>query len=161
MSAGTVNGNLKALAAESLSDDAVGSGAVEHERVLDRMRPLGITEQMAHTAHVAFTFFADVADEQERHLGLDAGLLKSARDGKQSGDSGAVVGDAGAEETVAILADFNGRTRWEDCVNVSRDRQCVGLRVGSRTEAEYVADVVGMNISEAELDELLFEPVGA
>ncbi len=66
MPARTAKGHFKSPAAQSFRDNSVGAGAVDHNACGDRILPLRIGKNCAHTAQIAFTLFTDVADKQQR-----------------------------------------------------------------------------------------------
>jgi hypothetical protein len=60
------DGNFVAPAAQSLGDDRIGARAVDNNQRRDRRRPTRLLIDVTHAAQIAFTLFADVADEQQR-----------------------------------------------------------------------------------------------
>ncbi len=108
MAAGACDGDLKTAAAKSLRDDVVVAGAIESDEAWPA-RARGIcggiagremlAVEVADAAQIAFAFFADIGDEEQGSGGDDCHLVEGCGQGPESGESGAVVTDAGTEQT--------------------------------------------------------------
>ncbi len=84
---------------------------------------------MTHAAQVAFTFFADVAENDERDGQFNSGVEKRADDGQHSDDSGGIVAGAGSVKTVAVEHWMEWSGGGKNGVDVrgeknDRDRRC-------------------------------------
>ena len=76
-----------------------------------------------------------------------------ARDGNQRGDSRRIVGNPGTVELVAIAAHRNFRAGRKHRVQMRAQCNVRSIRVAARADAEYVADLVLMDIGERQLSE--------
>ena len=58
--------NLEAATAQRFGDDRVGAGSIQNQAAGDRIIPAWIGENVTHPTQIAFAFFADVSNEQNR-----------------------------------------------------------------------------------------------
>src|SRR5271155_4797365 len=85
----------------------------------------------ATSAEIAFAFFADVAGENNYFVGAHAAFGKRASDGDEGGESRAVIGDAGANETIAVFLDAHFGAGGENGVEMRGEKNdAVGIRAG-------------------------------
>src|SRR6185437_3921681 len=84
VTAGAVDGYLKSGAAEGLRYGGVGAGAVEDDVGGDAAGIRALAIEMADAAEVAFAFFADVTDEEERRGEFHLRLSERMRDGQHA-----------------------------------------------------------------------------
>ena len=75
---------------------------------------------MAHAAEVAFALFAYVGSEENGDGGSDVGVAEGRGYGEESGETGAVVADAGSEDAgrVVLLGGLGEGAGGEDGVEV-------------------------------------------
>ncbi len=142
VAAGAGDDGLYAARGERFGGDVVGAGAVENDHGFE-FGFIGV-DQSAHAAEIAFAFFADVGDEENAAARVDLGFLTGARDGDEGGEAGAVVGDAGAEEASAFVANFYVGGRGEDGVEMGGEDDDFFF-VGAAEFADYVAGFVDLH----------------
>ena len=65
MAAGSGDGDVETAAGEGLGGDAVGAGAVEHQKSFDTRGGTG-TAQITHAGEISFALLADVGDQDGR-----------------------------------------------------------------------------------------------
>jgi len=114
---------------------------------------------MAHAAQVAFTFFAHIADKQERQRMVQAHGLQDGGDGQDGGDAGSVVRNAGAVQATALLAHVQRRAGGEYGVQVGAQGNVTVSKTAA--SAEDVSDFIGVDRVQAELFEFFREPRSA
>ena len=129
--------DFEAARGERFGGDVIGAGAVEDDGGFE-LCAIRIDER-AHAAKIAFAFFADVGDEENRAARLDAGFVNGARDGDEAGEAGAVVGDAGSVEAIAVAADFYFGAGRENGVEMSGEHHDFFVRGAG----EFADDVAG------------------
>ena len=77
MAAGTRDDGFDAAGGQRFCGDVVRAGAVEDD---DGFEAVAISvHERAHTAEIAFALFADVGDEKDGPLRLDASLVERTR----------------------------------------------------------------------------------
>ncbi len=137
VAAGAGDEDFEAAGGEGFGGDVIGAGAVEDDGGF-QVRAIGFDEG-AHAAEIAFAFFADVSDEEDRATRLDPGFLDGARDGDERGEAGAVVGDAGGAQAFAVAADFHFGAGGKDGVEMRGEHY--DFFVGGA--GEFADDVAG------------------
>src|SRR5207249_697693 len=109
----------------------------------------------------AFAFFAHRADKNKTSLMTDFGGVQGGGGGQQRGDSGGIVGDAGAQQPRAFATDFNLRAGRKNCVYVSSDRIQWLRQILSGAEADDTALLVNGDAAEPDITEFFLQPGGA
>ena len=102
---------LEPAAAQRFGDDGVGTGAIQDQAVSDGILPAWRGKNVPHAAQIAFALFANVANEQKRHLVTHAHRTQQRRDAKQGSDPGSVIGNTGAVQASSLLANVERRSR--------------------------------------------------
>ena len=147
-----------APAAQALGDDRIGTRPVDNDQRRNRRRPPRLLVDVTHAAQIAFTLFADVADEQQRRSVHQLHRLQGSGNRQQSNNSGRVVGDARAVELVIVAPHRNRRVRGEDSIDVSAQGDEGRAWVSARTDPEDIPQLVAMNVSEREFRKALSQP---
>ncbi len=158
MAAGAAGDDFEAAAAEGLGDDGVGAGAIDDNAVCNGIAPARRLEDMAHAAQVAFSFFAHVANEDEGQGVRNLRAGNHGRDGEHGGDTGAVVGNSGAIQASALLADVERRGCRKHGVDMRAEGDVAVAVTGA--ESEDVADLVDLDMGEADFTEAGGQPLG-
>ena len=140
MSAGTIDGDVETPAGQGLGGDVIGVGPVQNQKCLDAASGAGLTRQVAHATEVAFALLADIGDEYDaaEQFVESRGYLNDAREGQQTCQASAVVGDAGAAQ-IAVRAHGNifAAARGEHGIEVRGEGD-----VGSLTILDWMGDDV-------------------
>ena len=103
VAAGTVDGDLEAQAAESLSDGGVCTRAIEHDVGGDASGECGLFVEVAYAAQIAFTLFAYVAENDNWNGELDLGMDDGLRESEQADDAGGIVACSGSDEAIGAV----------------------------------------------------------
>ena len=112
---------------------------------------MGLRKNVAHAAQVAFSFFADIADEKygggEGHFGC----VERGRDREQGCRPGSVIGNSGPIETVALLTQVERSSGGKNRIDVSAEcRILPGCgrfnRLPGVVNAENVAQICGQSV---------------
>src|SRR5688500_19585323 len=111
---------------------------------------------MANAAQVAFTFFADSPDEQDRTFRSNLLRLDRPRQRDQRSESTTVVRDSGRKQPVAGSNDREISARCEHSVKVSADNKQRRSR-SSFDQSETVALFIDLNVGETQSRKLLCE----
>lgn len=162
VAAGTGEDDFEAAAAEGLGGEVFDTGAVEDEEGGDLGGEGALAAQEAHSAEIALSLLADVGDE-ERGAGRGGGGGREgvlAGQGEQGGETGAIVGDTGAEKAaIGGEADFFAGAGGEDGIEVGGN----GDEGGTVLTGEMGDDVAGAVEPGvvAEGSELFDHPEGA
>ncbi len=147
MAAGTGEGDAVAIAADANVGDASGFARFDRDEIVDAAFECG-AEELFHAAKVAGTLFADVGDEGDGASSGEVGVVHGVDDGEQSGESAAVVADAGTFEDVSGACDVDVSLGREDGVEVGGEHE-MWMRLGAGTITEDVACVVDADVGEA------------
>ena len=151
--------HFKAAAAKSLGNDCVGSRSVEHHTGLDRVFPFGIRKNVAHATQIALALLANVTDEQQRSSVRKIEVFKCPSDCKKGGDSGRIIGNAGAGELGALLPDVERGVCGKDGIQMGTDGN--HRRGRPWIAAKNVADAVLVDLKQSERTKALRQPVCA
>ena len=161
MATGTAHGDFIAAATQSLGDDGVGAGPIERNRCTNCVGPPRLLEDVPHAPQVALALFAHIPDQQDRSSVFDAGRAESSRDGEQCGDPRAIVGDAGTVKLASLTSNCDGGSSGENRVEMRSESDERSVDVSARQYAEDVADLVLLNVGEAQCLELPSQPLRA
>ena len=81
MAAGSSDGDLVPSAAEGLRDSCVRAGAIENNVSGNAAGERAVLVDMAHAAQVTLTFFAHVAEDDQRNRKRDGRMAERANNG--------------------------------------------------------------------------------
>jgi hypothetical protein len=169
VSAGAVDRDLKAEAAESLGNGGVGTRTIEHDVSGDASGESALLVEVANSTQVALTLFPHIAQDddgdREFYLGVDDGLCES----EHADDAGGVVAGSGSGQLIgSVVAGDPGieeRSRGKNGVEVRGEDHdgsgAVGGKMGSRDESDDIAEFVNVDVGEADFSETGGEPAGA
>ncbi len=132
VAAGAGGGDFKTVRGDSLGSDVVGGGAVDgdHGGEARTIRRCRIRQRMPRRLPSAF--LADVAGESDGFVGAHAAFVeRRASDADERGESCTVIGDAGANETIAIFLDAHVGAGGENGVEMRGEQDdAPGVRAG-------------------------------
>ena len=154
MSAGAGDGDLEAMRGDALGGDVLDGCAV-HRDYSGQMRAVAF-HQRANSAEIAFAFFADVSREDDCFRRANARFGKRARQTDESGETSAVVRDAGGLDAMGVAlgahAGGSGKNRIE-----MRCKKDDGARIRAGALADHIADVVRADLEAAGFEKFLEE----
>jgi len=97
---------------------------------------------------VTLALFTDVGDEKNCAARLESGFVDGAGDRDEAGEAGAIVGDAGRVEAIAVAADFNFGAGRKNGVEVSGEHYDFFV-VGAGEFADHIAGFVDRDFEAA------------
>src|ERR1700723_630445 len=154
VAAGAGDRNFKTMRRDTLGGDVLGGGAIHRD---DRAQARAIFfDQRANAAQIAFAFFAHVARENDGLIGAHAAFGKRSRDGDESCETRAVIGNARAGETIAIFFHAHVGISGKNSVEM-RGEKNDAVGVGAGPLADYVSGLVGVNLQAKGFEKLLQE----
>src|SRR5581483_4946488 len=106
MPARSAHNYFKTAAAQSLGNDSVVSGSIQHQVVSNVVEPAAVRKDVPQPTQVAFTFFADIGNEKNRRRKFQSDLTESGRNAEQRRHSRAIVGNSRAKQSGALLTDI-------------------------------------------------------
>src|SRR4051812_38320321 len=110
--------HFKAAAPKRLGDNRVRTSPIEHQALADGIFPAWIGKDTAHATQVAFAFFPDVTDKQKGESVTDSYRAQEGGNGEHRRHSCAVVGNARAIDTIALLSYVQRCTSWENSIDM-------------------------------------------
>src|SRR5580704_1723177 len=167
MSTRATHNDFETAAAQSLSHDRIGTGTVQDQAVADRVFPAGLGKNVTHSAQVAFSLFAHVADKKYGCGQRYFGCAQRGCHRQQGRGSGSVIRNAGPVEAVALLTQVERSSSGKNRIDVSAERDVLlgrgwfGQFGMILMNAEHVAHFVGADIFEFERAKAFAEPFSA
>src|ERR1700722_8675532 len=154
VTAGAGDRNFKTMRRDTLGGDVLGGGAIHRD---DRAQARAVCfDQRANAAQIAFAFFAHVARENDGLIGAHTAFGKRSRDGDESCETRAVIGNARAGETIAIFFHAHVGISGKNSVEM-RGEKNDAVGVGAGPLADYVSGLVGVNLQAKGFEKLLQE----
>ena len=118
MAAGAGYGDAEAATAQCARDSALGTSAIQNDVRRDAASQRAVLVEMAHAAQIAFAFFADVAQKDQRGGQLRPGLHQRLSDGHHAHHASAVVAGSWSLQTVAVGDGMKRGFKRKDCVQM-------------------------------------------
>src|SRR5438552_8970978 len=159
VSSRTADRNLKTAATKGFGNDCVSARAVDDDAPDDGVLPFRFGKNVAHAAQIAFSFFADISDEEERSGMRKLEFLDGRGNGEQGRHARSVVRNTRTVKLSPFVADIQGGTRGENGVDVRADRN--DFRTRAWNQADYVADRINADARKSHFAESSREPLGS
>jgi len=134
--------DFEAARGQCFSGDVIGTGTVENDGGFE-FGAIGVYES-AHAAEIAFSFLADVGDEEDGAKRSDFSFVQATGDGDKRGEAGAIVGDAGRTHALRFAANFYVGAGREDGVEVRGEHDDFFF-ISAWELADYVTGLVNLN----------------
>src|SRR5581483_11776069 len=139
---------------------ALHSWTIERDKRVDLFCQRTVTEKMACSTKVSFSFLANSCDENQCSARADVCRIQRSIHCKQSRQPTTIIADSRSQQSIAKALYFCLSSRRKNCVEMSRknNRWSVSRSV---PHANQIADIVEVNIAQAELFKTAHHEFGA
>ncbi len=135
-------------------------GAIQNDVSRDAFARLAhVTIEMPHAAQIAFSFFADIAHEQNLALCLQSRMSHRSRHPQHRRHARAVVAGARSAQTRSLQVGFDRCPPGKNRIDMGREQSATRTRSLPRPDSDGIAHFVDVRVLEPQLAKALAQPL--